>query len=189
MDDLHDYNFNDKASSLVVRPGCQLDAWKHDHEGGTLWHYKGKHPYLDENDTFSSLHCYCEYSDESLTCTPTEEYVTINTCTNSNEGTDMTCSHTTERGLSLGRDVTQGKSMSVEASSFLQLEFEEVFSVGLSASMTTTYDWSVVNSIDYSEVISESVSCTVPYGDTIQIKQVWGRCGETTVKTGEYKCE
>merc|ERR1712243_549406 len=97
-------------------------------------------------------------------------------------GTHMICRHTIEQGLILGKDVTE--TVSEEISTMMSAVFMNVFSIGLSHS--TMYSWSERKSADYGKVVTMTVTCTVPEGDTVRIKQVWGRCGDTTVKVADY---
>ncbi|XP_054767173.2 uncharacterized protein LOC129274380 [Lytechinus pictus] len=181
--------WNDRVSSLVVRPGCTLTAYVHGQFRGDANEYTGIFSHLGGwNNYMSSWTCYCPYSDVPLNCRPEDRVVTVNVCHNPNSVT-MTCHYAVQKGIVLGSSVTQGKSVSTAVEVSMGAVFKEIFSVGLSVSTTTTHDWSSSQSEEFSEVTTHTVTCDVPGGSRLAVKQVVGVCGDTNVYSNEYRCE
>ena len=193
--------WNDKVSSLVVRPGCRLDVYEHVHYKGRhkrftgkeyrLKRYSWKGPWWSRsswNDRISSWSCSCDFSNRALTCRPRQEYHQITRCHNPNQGS-MKCQHSVQIGLSIGSSVTRGKSISSTVEASLGAVFKGIFQFGLKASRATTYNWSRSSSRAFNKMTTMSVSCDVPPGRSVRLLEVIGRCGDSTVYTGHYKCD
>ena len=193
--------WNDGVSSLVVREGCRLDVNEHKNYGGKSRRFEGKVKRLKDfkmksgswgrninwNDEITSWACSCDFTNQPLNCNPTESEITIKRCGNVNPGS-MTCEYTTTQGMQMGTSVTQGRSISNTLEVSIGATFMEVFSAGLSASTTTTFDWSRTTSRTFNKATAYMVSCGVPPGATVYIKQVVGTCGDTAVYTEQYRC-
>lgn len=185
------YGWNDRVSSLVVREGCRLDVFWDHYFGGGHKQFTGKVHHLRNygwNDAISSWSCACDFSNAALRCTPSEEYQQIAVCGNPNPGS-ATCTHSMQKGLSIGNSVTRGKSVSNTVEVSLGVTFKEIFSIGLAASTTTDYSWSRTDSLTFSKVRTTTISCEVLSGRTVRILQVVGRCGDTVVYTSHYICQ
>lgn len=182
--------WNDKVSSMVVRPGCTLVGYMDSGYGGSRKEYTGMTYYLSKgsgfnNDDMSSYTCSCEYSNEPLTCVPYDTTEVVTEATNLKDGA-MEINYQVQQGISLGNSVTYGKSVS-ESFSFLSSTFEGIFSSELG--YTVNYDWSTSSSRDFSKVVTYSITCDVPVGATVQLKQVVGICGDTKVHTAKWYCD
>lgn len=186
--------WNDRISSVVVRPGCHLRLYEHHSLGGSMLaltegtYRMMEHEMKTWNDQVTSYACSCDYTNVPLQCETTEEYHTLFSCTNTNPGT-MICSYSVQQGLEIGQSVTEGKTITESAEFSLQLTFQEVFTSGLKFSTTTTYDWSTSDWTVYSHITTTKVACAVPEGKTVKIVEIVGRCGDTTAFTGYYFCE
>ncbi|XP_041479305.1 uncharacterized protein LOC121426954 [Lytechinus variegatus] len=181
--------WNDRVSSLVVRPGCTLTAYKDGQFSGPIMRYTGSKPHLGGwTNYMSSWTCDCPYTDAPLNCRPEDRVLTMKICHNPDSLT-MSCQYSVQKGMVLGRSVTEGASVSTTVEVSVGAVFKEIFSVGLSVSTTTTHDWSRSQSEEFSEVTTHTVTCTVPGGRRVAVKQVVGVCGDTKVFSNEYRCE
>ncbi|XP_041472015.1 uncharacterized protein LOC121421386 isoform X2 [Lytechinus variegatus] len=173
--------WNDRISAVVVRPGCTLLVFEHlHHEGASLKLTTGVHNLLNWwGGVISSLNCDCEYSNAPLTCTPQDYFQDLD-CENNNAG-DMQCTYQVQTGMTLGKSVTNGKSVSTTVEASIGLEIKEVFSLGLKVSSTTSFNWSRTTSKDFSTVTTHRVTCTVPEGHHQLLRQVIGKCGDTVM--------
>ena len=193
--------WNDKVSSLVVRPGCRLDVYEHIHYKGRRKRFTGKENRLKKysweeswwrtrswNNRISSWSCSCDFSNKALTCKPRQEYHKITGCHNPNQGS-MQCQHSVQVGLNIGGSVTRNKRVSSVIEASMGAVFKNIFRIGLKASHTTTYNWGKSSDRAFNKMTTMSVSCDVPPGRSVKLLEVIGRCGDTTVYTGYYKCD
>ena len=84
-------HWNEKVSSIVVRPGCSLKVYEHDKYQGRNKEFTGTVNRLKDyswkqgwstkswNDRITSWICKCDFSNKALTCDPKEEYYEVNT--------------------------------------------------------------------------------------------------------------
>ncbi|XP_041485055.1 uncharacterized protein LOC121431577 isoform X2 [Lytechinus variegatus] len=181
--------WNDRISSVVVRPGCRLSVhWDTRFRGSAFHLNSGVHKHLRGwNDEISSWSCVCEYTNAPLMCTPTDSFRTLKSCQNPGS-LEMKCEYWAQKGLVLGNSVTNGRSVSTTVEATVGVTIKKVFSASLGVSHTTSYDWSQTRSTDYSSVVTHKVSCSVPAGRRLDIRQVIGECGDTNVFTGHYEC-
>ena len=183
--------WNDRVSSVVVRPGCYLDVYEHTRFRGSSHRLRdGIHKNLPDigwNDRISSWSCLCEYTNVPLTCQPRESYRTLKSCHNVDAG-EMLCDYRIQKGMTIGNSVTNGRSVSETVEASVQGVFKKVLTVGLKYSRTTTYDWSQTRSDTFSTVVTHRVTCDVPVGRRVELRQVVGQCGDTEVFTGQYEC-
>merc|ERR1719334_1175047 len=100
----------------------------------------------------------------------------------------MECTHAVSKGMELGHSVTNGNSVSVTVETSVGVTLKEIFSMGISVSATTSFDWSRTDSETFSKVTTTTVKCEVLPGQTVTMQQVVGRCGDTNVYTGFYEC-
>ncbi|XP_041479141.1 uncharacterized protein LOC121426810 [Lytechinus variegatus] len=181
--------WNDRVSALVVRPGCTLTAYVHGQFSGPIMKYTGSKPHLGGWDNYmSSWSCSCPYTDAPLNCVPLDRVTAMKTCDNT-KGDKMECVYSVQKGMVLGRSVTHGRSVSTSVEASIGAVFKEIFSVGMSVSHTTTHDWSSSQSEEFSRVVTHTVTCGIPIGRRLAVKQVVGVCGDTKVYSNEYRCE
>ena len=88
--------WNDKVSSLVVRPGCKLTLWEDSKHGGSSRTFTGVAHHLKTyggvtkawgrktnwNDEMTAFYCTCDFNNAALTCTPTDTFRVVTSCYN-----------------------------------------------------------------------------------------------------------
>ncbi|XP_076046262.1 uncharacterized protein LOC143028283 [Oratosquilla oratoria] len=188
---------------MVVREGCTLTAY----DGGP---FKGKprdftgvikdlsvygRGFLRNswNDELSAYSCACTFG--PIDCTPTAKWERIISCDNKDHGNPTKCTYQLKEGLSIGKSVTRGGSVSSTVSATISSEmgvtFAEIGSVSASSSVTESfskeYNWARSSSIHKSATTLKKVEMTADPGKTTELYQIVGRCGDSAVFTEEYK--
>ena len=88
--------WNDKVSSLVVRPGCKLTLWEDISFRGSSRTFTGVAHSLKSyrgvtkawgrktnwNDQMTAFYCTCEFSNAALTCRPRDTFRIVASCEN-----------------------------------------------------------------------------------------------------------
>ena len=194
--------WNDRISSVVVRPGCRFQAFEdgfrnwwtlqisNHNNGASKMYFSGVVKNMGWwSDRISAYKCDCHLKNEVLSCQPQDKYETVFSCSNTlGNGGDMTCSQSITIGTTYGNSVSEGKSTSETWQGSVDLTIKKVFSLGLGYSKTTGYDWTTTSSDSYRRSKSVSASCTVKAGETVELRQLVGFCSDIQVQTPTYKC-
>jgi len=181
--------WNDWTSAIVVRPGCVLTGFLDGQFSGGMHKFKGVYSNLigGWGDRMSSWTCECNVPNEALTCTPRQESTMLKICNNPSSG-KMVCTHSVAKGMQIGKSTTRGQSSSHTVTASVGAVIKKVFSVGLSYSHTTSFNWSQTESSVFSDVTTSTVKCEVEPHKSIKMMTVVGKCGDVVVHTGSFSC-
>merc|ERR1719348_1143381 len=127
--------------------------------------------------------CRMHYPD----CVPSDKWETVASYDNSNSHLDSTFTYKYTIGTSWSHEMSEGMSIDETVSGEMSAGFFDIFETKLGFSVSTGYNWNEVSTEAKSETKEFTVETNVPAGESIQIEQTKGHCGDSTVNTEMFR--
>jgi len=183
---------------LIVKAGCTLYGYSDHGYTGDRIEYNGPATFPDactgghcppqKNDIhwcFPSYKCRCQQ--DPIICQPSDHYVTIMQCDNSNNDVETKCPYTKTIGTTWTTEASKSMSIDTTIEVAMSASFFSFFSEELSISSTTGYDWTQTSSQAKSETEEFKVETVVSPHSILIIEGAEGNCGGNNVKTELFR--
>jgi len=204
-----DYNSPDgyhvNVGALIVKAGCTFYGYSDYHYNGDRVEYKGPAtfpngcsgsmeigncPPIPCNEGihrwgYNSMRCRCQQ--DPIICQPSDHYVTIMQCDNSNHGLETICKYTKTIGTTWTTEVSESMSIDEHIEASMSASFFSFFSTEIGVSITTGYDWGHTSSQAKSETETFFVEAVVAPNSILIIDGAEGECGGNNVKTELFR--
>merc|ERR1712119_49435 len=89
-------------------------------------------------------------------------------------------------GIEFSQEMQESKSIDASVSAGIEAEFWGI-TASMEVSVSTGFDWSQTDSDTKSEAKTYNVEIVVPAGTKLQIQEVVGLCGDSTIHTQMFK--
>jgi len=200
-----DYDCDDgklkPVGSLMVKAGCTFYGYKDYHYKGSLIKYTGPATFpngcsggscppdkAEDSSIANGFHSFqCRCLQDPIICQPTDEWVTIIQCDNTESSIETTCEYTKTIGTSWSSEAQNSMSIDSSIEYSMSASFFNIFEESIGISVTTGYDWSHTSSQAKSETETFKVAAVVPPYTLLQINGAEGNCGDNNVKTELFK--
>jgi len=199
-DEDHPSSSFEEFGGLIVKAGCTLYAYSESGYTGDRIEYNGPatfpdactggHCPPDKEGTvlywgFPSFKCRCQQ--DPIICQPSDHYVTIMQCDNSNNDFEAKCTYTKTIGTTWTTEASNSMSIDTTIEASMSASFFSFFSADLGISSTTGYDWTQTSSQAKSETEEFKVETVVPPHSILIIEGAEGNCGGNNVKTELFR--
>jgi len=201
MDD-HDFDnepgYFTPFGGLIVKAGCTIYAYSDYGYGGDRIEYHGPATFPDgctgnncppvvTSDRWGYYSFKCRCQQDPIICQPSDKYVTIMQCDNSNNDVESKCSYTKTIGTTWTSEVTNSMSIDTTIEYSMSASFFSFFSEELGVSVSTGYDWTQTSSEAKSETEEFKVETVVSPHSILIIEGAEGNCGGNNVKTELFR--
>ncbi len=189
------------VGSLMVLPGCTFYGFSEPNYEGNVIEFGGPDEVPNHGevvlgiyandvcgvvvDGYRSAMCRCQQA--FISCVPEDDYSTVMSCDNTHGDNPVTCEYTEYVGTSYTEEAWESMSVSYGVMEEVQAGLMDVFSVGISVSATTGYDWGEATSQTFDRIKEYRVSVTVDAGTTVTIDQVVGYCDGNDSQTNFFR--
>jgi len=187
-----------QVGGLIVKAGCTFYGYSNANYGGSLTQYFGPATFpngcsggncpSDHNSEYwgySSIRCRCKQ--EPIICQPSDHWVTIMQCDNSNNDVEAKCSYTKTIGTTWTTEVTNSFEIDATVETAMSAAFFKFFEEDIAISASTGYDWTHTSSEAKSETEDFKVEAVVKSHSILIIEGAEGECGGNNVKTELFR--
>jgi len=183
---------------LIVKAGCTLYGYSDHGYTGDRIEYNGPATFPDactgghcppqKNDIhwcFPSYKCRCQQ--DPIICQPSDHYVTIMQCDNSNSDVETKCTYIKKIGTTWSTEASESMSIDTTIEESMSASFFSFFSDDIGISVSTGYDWTHTSSEAKSETQEFKVETVVNPHSILIIEGAEGNCGGNNVKTELFR--
>jgi len=187
----------------IVKAGCTIYGYELSHFEGNHHDYNGPAtfangcPYLDddqchdtmwENDAYWGWPSYrCRCQQDPIICQPTDQWVVIMQCDNTNNDVEAKCRYVKTIGTTWSTSALDSMSIDETIEDSMSAHFFKLFSTEIGKSQTTGYDWSHTSSEAKSETETFFDEAVVDAHSLLIIEGAEGECGGNNVKTELFR--
>jgi len=187
----------------IVKAGCTLYAYSGTHFDGDHHDYNGAAtfptgcPYSDRDYChdvmwdngkrwgWPSFKCRCQQ--DPIICAPTDHWVKIMQCDNTNNDLEAKCPYVETIGTTWSASASESMSIDATIEAAMSESFFGMFSSVIGLSSTTGYDWNNTSSAARSETKTFDEEAVVDAHSLLIIEGAEGECGGNNVKTELFR--
>lgn len=183
---------------LIVKAGCTIYGYSEYGYTGDRIEYNGPATFPDactgdhcppsKTDYYWGFPSYkCRCKQDPIICQPSDHYVTIMQCDNSNNDVEAKCTYTKTIGTTWTTEASKSMSIDTTIEASMSASFFSFFSADIGISQTTGYDWTQTSSQAKSETEEFKVETVVNAHSILIIEGAEGNCGGNNVKTELFR--